>query len=217
MDGAALIGKIATYLTLVFAITVHEWAHAWSADRCGDPTARLLGRLTLNPFAHMDLIGTVIIPLYALLAPGGIALIGWGRPVPINAANFRHDARDDILVSLAGPFSNLVTTLVALLLVRLLLFVHHSLAVTAIVYILLPLAGLSFFLAFFNLLPIPPLDGSHLVRAWLNLDARQVYDRLAGFGFIVLLILINTPLWSVFARAIGAAYAVVRGVFFLPV
>jgi len=201
------------YLILVFAITVHEWAHAWSANRCGDPTARHLGRMTLNPIAHMDLIGTVLLPLFSIFMPGGVALLGWGKPVPVVPANFHKPTRDDVLVSLAGPLSNLVTTVVALGLIRVLLLVPGELANNGIVYFLYPLAGLSFFLAFFNLLPMPPLDGSHLLRAALNYEGRQVFDRIAGFGFVILIVLINTPIWSMFSRAIGYTYGLLQLLF----
>jgi Zn-dependent protease len=210
MNLAWLAEGLLQYLILVFAITVHEWAHAWSANRCGDPTARLLGRMTLNPVKHMDVIGTVTIPLLSILMPGSIALLGWGKPVPVVPGNFHRPTRDDVLVSLAGPLSNLATTLVALALVRALLFLPGTLADNAIAYVVWPLASLSFFLAFFNLLPIPPLDGSHLLRATLNYESRQVYDRMAGLGFILLLVLINTPVWSVFNRMIGGIYGVLQ-------
>ncbi len=201
------------YLILVFAVTVHEWAHAWSANRCGDPTARHLGRMTLNPIAHMDLIGTVLLPLFSIFMPGSVALLGWGKPVPVMPGNFRHPTRDDVLVSLAGPLSNVVTTVAALALIRVLLLVPGELANNSIVYFLYPLAGLSFFLAFFNLLPMPPLDGSHLLRAALSYEARQVFDRIAGFGFVILIVLINTPVWGMFSRVIGYAYGLLQLLF----
>ena len=213
MNFSWLAEGLLQYLILVFAITVHEWAHAWCANRCGDPTARQLGRMTLNPIAHMDLIGTVLLPLFSIFMPGGVALLGWGKPVPVRPDNFRHATRDDVLVSLAGPLSNVVTTVVALGLTRVLLLVPGELARNSIDYFLYPLAGLSFFLAFFNLLPMPPLDGSHLLRAALNYDARQVFDRIAGFGFVILIVLINTPVWGMFSHVIGYSYGLLQLLF----
>ena len=187
-----LIQKSISYLLLIFIITVHEWGHAWLADKCGDPTARLMGRMTWNPIPHLDIFGTVIIPLVMIFMTPGIALLGWGKPVPVNPNNFRHYSRDDVLVSIAGPVSNVVITIAALLLIRIALLTNTDIGVLAAQVILYPLASISLFLGFFNLLPVPPLDGSHLIRPLLSFNARQMYDRFAQYGFIVLLVLINT-------------------------
>lgn len=193
MDPTILITKLIWYILLVFVITVHEWAHAWAADRCGDPTARLMGRMTWNPLPHMDMFGTVLIPLIMLFIPlSGISLIGWGKPVPVNPRNFRHYSFDDVLVSLAGPISNIIMTLTALLLIRIAVLSGTDFGHLAVNLILQPMALMAFFLAFFNLLPIPPLDGSHLVRSMLGYQGRQLFDRISQYGFIILLVLINT-------------------------
>lgn len=206
---AALLAIAVSYMIIVLIITVHEWAHAWMANRCGDSTARYLGRMTLNPLPHLDIVGTVILPLLMISgALGGVGILGWGKPVPVNAANFRNYRRDDILVSMAGPLSNIMMTLVALALIRLLGVWPAAYSQTARSVFLEPLARISFMLAFFNLLPVPPLDGSHVMRQLLGWGAQQVYDRLGQYGFIVLLIFINTPLADWYFTAVGYVYAV---------
>ncbi len=209
-----LIEGLIGYACLVFVITVHESAHAWTADRCGDPTARMLGRVTWNPLPHLDMIGTVLLPLLMFVGPAlGIGaftglLIGWGKPVPVNPRNFRNGERDDILVSFAGPLSNIVMAVVALAAVRAALFIAPGaeLVAVACAYVLAPMAHLAFFLAFFNLIPLPPLDGSHLLRPLLGFQGRQVYDRIAQYGFIVLIVLVNTPLFDLFATAVSRMF-----------
>jgi len=186
-----IIQKLISYFILIFIITVHEWAHAWTANKCGDPTARLMGRMTWNPIPHLDIFGTVLIPLVMIFFSPGIALLGWGKPVPVNPNNFRRLSRDDVLVSLAGPVSNIVITVAALLLIRLALLTGSEMGTMAAQVILFPLAMISLFLGVFNLLPIPPLDGSHLLRPFLGFNGRQLYDRFAQYGFFILLVIIN--------------------------
>ena len=148
----SIIEKLIWYILLVFVITVHEWAHAWSANKCGDSTARLMGRMTWNPVPHLDIIGTVAIPLLMLIMPGSISLIGWGKPVPVNPYNFRHKTRDDMIVSFAGPASNFIMTLTALVLIRIAYMANTEFSLLAVKVILQPLALMSFFLGFFNLI-----------------------------------------------------------------
>jgi Zn-dependent protease len=213
MDPTILIEKLIWYILLVFVITVHEWAHAWTADKCGDPTARLMGRMTWNPLPHLDIFGTVLIPFIMLFIPlGGVALIGWGKPVPVNPRNFRRYSFDDVLVSLAGPISNIIMTLTALLLIRIAILSGTSFGELAVTVILEPLAWLAFVLAFFNLIPIPPLDGSHLVRSMLGYQGRQMFDRISRYGFIILLVLINTGALIPVFSAVGILYGFLRNV-----
>lgn len=208
------------YLTFIFALTVHECAHAWTAWRCGDSTAKLMGRMTLNPLPHMDPLGTVLIPLLPLIiglftggAGLGFALIGWGKPVPVNPAHFRHARRDDVLVSLAGPFSNLIITIIALALLRVCVLLPLPELNQAASIIFGSLARISFCLAFFNMLPIPPLDGSHLLRFFLPYTARHMFDQIARHGFIILIILINTPVWRLCIFALVFLYALLCSLF----
>jgi len=211
------------YVAFILALTVHECAHAWIADKCGDPTARMMGRMTLNPLPHIDPVGTVLIPLLpsvmALFAGGaggllGFSLVGWGKPVPVNPRNFRGGSRDDVFVSVAGPLSNLATTLVALGLLRLLVLVNIPMLQESLESLLMMLAMISFCLAFFNMLPVPPLDGSHLLRYFLSFNGRQMLDQIGRMGFIPILILVNTPVWHLFSRAMWFLYSCLYTLFF---
>jgi Zn-dependent protease len=178
---------------LLLALSVHESAHAWMADRCGDPTARLLGRVTLNPIPHIDLVGTILLPLFMLLT--NIPLIGWAKPVPVNSMHFRHPSRDEILVSVAGPASNLLLAIalyilyVAAQLGGLFTAIPRSFAEP--LYLLLYIGvSINVLLLIFNLIPIPPLDGSHVLENLLPYNARQRYLQLAHYGWLLLLVLL---------------------------
>lgn len=181
------------YLLFIPLLTFHEWAHAWVAWKCGDDTARMQGRVTLNPIAHMELIGTVVLPLLGIflsLSNNALAgfIIGWGRPVPVNISNLRNPRRDDTLVALAGPAINLVLAFALLALVKLGLLAGLSgfedVGVRA--------AVLSLFLCFFNLLPIPPLDGSHVLKNAIGMS-HETYWKLCQYGFIIVIVAINIP------------------------
>ena len=191
MDAHKIVEGLGSYLCVLLIITFHEFGHAWMASKCGDDTARAQGRVSLNPIAHIDMVGTVILPLLVVFlsaAGSGLAgfIIGWGKPVPVNPANLRRPRLDDVLVSMSGPAMNVVLTLVVLLLARL-----GSLAqVHVLIDLGQQLAVLSMFLCFFNLLPIPPLDGSHLVRVLTGMSW-QTYARLAQFGFIAVILVVQ--------------------------
>lgn len=208
MSETRIVLAIFEYVVLVFSLSIHEAAHGWMANRLGDPTARMLGRVTLNPIRHIDPIGTIAVPLVMLLLPGyGQFLIGWAKPTPVTPRNFKNVTRDDILTTLAGPLSNLLAALGATLL--LLILSKASLTGAAIVHqlagtgqvdpalmgsLMLPLAlilymgvTLNLILAAFNLLPLPPLDGSHVFRHMLPYRALRVYDSIGIFGLIVFL------------------------------
>ena len=206
-----IVLKIFEFVLLLFSLSLHEAAHAWTASRLGDQTARMLGRVTLNPAKHIDPIGTVLLPLAMLfLGPyGGRFLIGWARPTPVNTRNFKHFTRDDILVTLAGPLSNLAISfactlaLIALAksspiaagLVRGLAFggfdpslMQAAPALFPAVILLYMGLTLNLFLAFFNLLPLPPLDGSHLIRHLLPSGALRIYDQLGIISLILMFV-----------------------------
>jgi Zn-dependent protease len=188
-------------IVFLFAISVHESAHAWTAWRCGDPTARMLGRVTLNPLRHIDLFGTVILPLMALIAH--FPVIGWAKPTPVNPHNFRHPVRDDIYVSVAGPISNFIVACGAVVVLGVISLssaqgqvIVRQLANRTVVSsdsVLMPVALLLYdamfinvLLGVFNLIPVPPLDGSHVFRHLLSDPLRRIYDQVGVFGLIAL-------------------------------
>jgi len=194
MNLEVLAQGLSGYLCVVLIITAHEFGHAWMASRCGDDTARMLGRVTLNPAAHIDTLGTVILPLLAvfLSASGnaGVAgfIIGWGKPVPVNIGRLRHRVRDDILVTMAGPAMNIALALVAMLVGRIALAAEMNLIVEATMM----MTFISMFLFFFNLLPIPPLDGSRVMRHVIGMG-EEAYANLARYGFFILIVAIQIP------------------------
>jgi Zn-dependent protease len=160
---------------ILFGLTIHEFSHSWVAWRLGDPTAKMMGRLTLNPLKHLDPIGTIALFLFRF---------GWAKPVPIDPRNFRHPTRDMAISSLAGPAANLLTAAVAGLILRLLiLFQVGGFAVAVFTYFVL----FNLILCFFNLIPIPPLDGSRLLYYWLPPNLAAGYSRLERYGFLILI------------------------------
>ena len=173
-------------MSLAVAVVFHEVAHGFVAWRLGDPTARQAERLTLNPFAHVDLVGSVILPL-ALIVTGSPVLLGWAKPVPFNPFFFKNQRRGMMLVALAGPATNLGLALVSGLLFRLVLGSAWPAAVLG--FALTGLATLcitNVVLGVFNLIPIPPLDGSKIVMGMLPQELAVAYARLERFGFILI-------------------------------
>jgi Zn-dependent protease len=188
------------FIVLLFSLTVHETAHAWTADRLGDPTARLLGRVSLNPVVHADLIGTVIFPILALVS--GLSLIGWAKPVPVNIRRLRHPRRDYMLVAAAGPASNLALAIVAAILLHLVPVAPVTLGepnVSAPVASLLSRAvQLNVLLARFNMSPIPPLDGGNVLAGLLPIRFASVFNMVRPYGFILLYVLMFQGwLWDI--------------------
>ena len=182
------------FIVLLFSLTVHETAHAWTADRLGDPTARLLGRVSLNPIVHADPIGTVLFPLLALI--GGVPLIGWAKPVPVNVARLRRQRRDYVIVAAAGPASNLVLAVGAALALRLLPVSPMTLGepnISAPIASLLSRAlQINVLLAVFNMIPIPPLDGGNVVGGLLPRRLAHGFDAVRPYGFMLLYALMLT-------------------------
>ncbi len=194
MDPRALIDGLIMFLGLLVLLTFHEFGHAWMAWKCGDDTARLQGRVSLNPVVHIDLIGTVILPLLMIfLSTSGSGLsrflVGWAKPVPVNPHNLRSGRVDDILVTLAGPWMNLILAMVLMGLARVGVLIESRSVVT----VCQDMAHTSLLLCFFNLLPIPPLDGSQVVRSIFGITY-EAYLQVARYGFIILIIVLQIPL-----------------------
>ena len=176
---AAAIG----FGVLLISLTIHEAAHAWTADKLGDATARMLGRVSLNPLVHIDWIGTVLLPLIATFS--GLPLIGWAKPVPVRTSNLRHPRRDFMIVAAAGPISNLLQAVVWAVLMR-------AIAVSpdqAAFGFLQEAVIINLLLAFFNLIPVPPLDGGNVVLGLMPPRMAMAYDGLRNYGFLILYLL----------------------------
>lgn len=189
-----------TFLPLFFiSIAVHEFAHAFAAYKYGDNTAKDLGRLTLNPFKHIDLIGTVIMPIASFAS--GFALIGWAKPVPINRNNFQNKLKDDAVVSFAGPLSNFILAVILFLIF--LLFFYFTSPGVYIINFLWYGVFLNVFLFMFNLLPIPPLDGSHILFDLFPNKITAGLLNLGLYGSIILMLFIYSPLWNYFFAAVN--------------
>ena len=170
---------------VIVSLSIHEAAHAWTADRLGDPTARLLGRVSLNPLVHIDPIGTILLPLIASFS--GLPIIGWAKPVPVNISRLRHHRRDFMIVAAAGPVSNLLQAIAAAIVFRfVLLSAGEGEGPVMLLRILHDATTINLLLAFFNLLPIPPLDGGNVLAGLVPERAAVVLDAIRQFGFIAL-------------------------------
>jgi Zn-dependent protease len=194
-------------VVLLFAISVHESAHAWMANRLGDPTAKMLGRVSLNPIVHVDPFGTILVP--ALLVLFGFPAFGWAKPTPVDSRNFKDPTRDDILTAVAGPISNFVTAFVAVIAVAMLF--HGTMRGIPLTFRRTDFGGplfqlfssaitINIVLAVFNLIPLPPLDGSHVIRPFLSYEAVKAYDRFGYFGLMIIMFvlpMIGFPIISI--------------------
>ena len=182
------------FIVLLFSLTVHEMAHAWTADRLGDPTARLLGRVSLNPMVHADLIGTILFPLIAMTT--GAPLIGWAKPVPVNSRRLHHPQRDFVLVAAAGPASNLAMAIAAACVLSVLPVSPQTIGEAnvsvPVAAILSQAMRLNVLLAVFNMIPIPPLDGGNVLAGVLPYRLAASFDRIRPYGFLLLYALILT-------------------------
>ncbi len=184
------------FIIFLLSLSIHEAAHAWTAQKMGDPTARYLGRVTLNPLAHIDPVGTIIFPLLSIIS--GAFFFGWAKPVPVDISKMRNQKWGDILVAVAGPASNVLLALIFFTLLKVSLSTPQflqplgSFAVPTLQMLETGLQ-LNLVLAVFNMLPIPPLDGSHVVRNLLPENAAQAYASLHPMvGMIALVLLIQT-------------------------
>jgi Zn-dependent protease len=191
-------------LPLLLAMVLHEYAHGWVANKCGDPTAKMQGRLTINPLAHIDLFGTIIMPLICLMLPGSF-LLGWAKPVPIDPRNMTNPRRDMALVAAAGPGMNLILAVASAIVLAMLMSIDPSLTsddsrgatqeagTSTATMVLLPIAVMALysvlvnvFLAIFNLIPIPPLDGGRILVSLLPRQPALALARLEPYGMMIL-------------------------------
>lgn len=167
---------------VLFSITVHEVSHGYVAYLLGDPTAKLAGRLTLNPIRHIDIVGLLVLFV--------TRMVGWAKPVPVDPRYFKDPRKDMMWVSLAGPASNLVLAIVFALIYRLFSGFLSSGVLYPLAYMIEVMVMINVGLAIFNLIPIPPLDGGHIIKGLLNADMARAYSRIEPYGFIILLVLI---------------------------
>lgn len=200
-----MIANIFIIALLVESIVLHEMAHGYVALLFGDQTAKRQGRLTLNPIPHIDPMWTVIIPIVAYILSKGTFIIGGAKPVPVNPFNYRRPVLGDICVSVAGVAVNFLIAVMMILLINIVQFIFGGPQAILAVRVLLNVALLNIVLAMFNLIPIPPLDGSHLFKYLLPQELQRSYENLGrtGVGFIILIVLINIPgLWNIFATVL---------------
>ena len=185
MDFPYLLEAALMAVVLLFSVIIHEVAHGYVALLNGDPTARILGRITLNPVPHIDMVGTIILPLLLLMSHAGI-LFGWAKPVPVNPLNYRNYRWGEFAVSAAGPVSNLVLAAIFSVVLRL------GLENPGLMQLAYFGVSINIFLALFNLIPLPPLDGSHILALVLPPELARLYSHLQPVGFILILILFYT-------------------------
>ena len=186
-------------VVLLLAISAHEAAHAWMSDRFGDDTARLLGRVTLNPVAHTDPIGTLLIPIVNFLigasgGAGGFFLIGWGKPTPVNPLRWRQKDLANVMVSIAGILANLLIAIIAFTIIKVLIVSRLVYSIPEgmqepVILLLGNMLSMNISLAVFNLLPFPPLDGSKVLETFLPPSAQPLYEMLEQYGFLILMVL----------------------------
>lgn len=199
MEHLSLVQTIAVWvIPVLFAVTVHETAHGWVASKLGDKTAFFMGRLTLNPIKHIDLMGTIIVPMICLSLGGFV--FGWAKPVPINWRNLKNPRRDTALVAISGPLSNFLMAIFWLLIAKVgILAGKADYSTFGTFAYLVGGAGVSINLALMilNLLPIPPLDGSRVVASLLPLRLAMAYNMIESYGLIILIVLIFTNVLSI--------------------
>jgi len=190
---------IISLFVVLFAITIHEAAHGWAAYKLGDPTAHAMGRITLNPIAHIDPIGTILLPLILVIM--GAPPFGWAKPVPVNPFNLRNPRRDNLVISAAGPLANFSVALIAFILLQMLKLANPDVLMmrggtpslgNGLFLILYYTILINVILAVFNLIPIPPLDGSGVLMGLISEEAAAKYEQIRPYGFIILILLIMT-------------------------
>lgn len=184
------------FIILLFSLTVHEAAHAAMSTLCGDDTAQLQGRLTLNPISHIDLFGTIIIPIMMISMTG--FMFGWAKPVPFNPRNLGNIRRDPVLIAIAGPLSNVALAVVTLIVARVFFFVSGGIESVpqSVLFFFYMMVLLNIILFLFNLIPVPPLDGHYVLNYFLPPAGQRVMQQIGPFG-IVIAILLAQPLFRV--------------------
>lgn len=189
---------IAQIVILFFSLCFHESAHAWMANRLGDPTGKMLKRISLNPIRHIDLFGTLIIPAFLILVRAPF-VFGWAKPVPVNPFHFKNPYKGIALTSLAGPASNFLLSLLSFILFKFfILFTKPNLYLEPIAFILISMIVINLLLGFFNLIPVPPLDGSGILSGFFPKFLGKMMDKIQPFSFIILILILSTGIFSKF-------------------
>ena len=201
---------IVYYFCFLFALSVHEAAHGAMADRCGDPSARMLGRVTLNPLPHIDPIGTVILPILLAVSRAGF-VFGWAKPVPFNPRNLRNIRRDPVLIALSGPVSNLLVAALFVLLSRMTVILTESGVLPVVpppifIRFLFSMILINMILAAFNIIPVPPLDGHYVLMYFLPESGQRALERIGPFG-ILIAVLAARPLFRFLEPVFAAVYS----------
>jgi Zn-dependent protease len=205
------IQLLLVFLVLLVSLSVHEAAHAWSAEKLGDNTARLLGRVSLNPLVHIEVLGTIVLPLVAMVS--NLPVLGWAKPVPVNVRNLGSDwRRKYMLVAAAGPASNLVIATIGAAVFHLMPsggFDGEAIARgSVIVTVLIQVVSMNVLLAVFNMLPVPPLDGGNVLAGLLQGPVAEAYDKMRPYGFLILYALL---LSGIFAMLVNPVYDLLMG------
>ncbi|MCG5500395.1 site-2 protease family protein [Ectothiorhodospira lacustris] len=222
MDGILQIIAIWA-LPVLFAITLHEASHGWVAKQLGDPTAKMLGRLTVNPIKHIDPVGTIAVPIglliFTALTPAPPFVFGWAKPVPVNTRNLRNPQRDMAIVAAAGPTANLLMALFWALMIKIGLLLQGSFDWAAVPLIYMGMAGITIniLLMVLNLLPIPPLDGGRVVAGFLPARIAARYERVEPYGLVIVLgLLLTGVLWAILLPVFGFFVDLIQTLFALP-